>query len=334
MSKVYAMVQERIIKELEKCLVTGEKLPWEKPWTSRNTPKNFMSKKKYRGVNLLLLPQGGYYVTFNQFKELKQKYDFLELRKGTKAHMVVFWQFKQRTSSDAELSEEEKALLGSGTKSRRMTPIFRYYNVFHESQIEGFGKIIPEEELPNYKHESLPELAETFTNLYSAKVCPIKEKDIDLAAYSVNKDYIVVPPKENFKNLGEYYSTKFHEMGHSTGHISRLQRFDSADTFGDEKYSKEELIAEICSSMLMSEFGIESPKTIKNSNAYILGWLSKIRNDAQLITFAAQQAQKACDFMFEKTEIYTNEDYINSFNNNVVIDRDELINQLLEQIIA
>ena len=89
-------------------------------------------------------------------------------------------------------------------------------------------------------------------------------------------------------------------MIHSTGHKSRLDRLASNFSFGDHNYSKEELVAEIGSSMLCAEFNIETKGTIQNSTAYLYGWLSAIKQDITLITNAAQAAQKACDYILEK----------------------------------
>lgn len=310
MNKVYEMVQQRIIKDLEKCLTEGTKLPWIKPWTSLNAPMNYISKKKYRGINTLLLDKGGYYLTFKQIQELSKKHDFLKLKKGSKSSMVVFWTFKEKTVKDEKVSDEEN-LVADNKESTKRVPIFRYYNVFHESQIEGFEQILTEEEIairnPVDDIQELNTLADTFISDYSEKVCPISMIDCDRAFYSPSKDTITIPPKYCYENTAEYYSTAFHEMAHSTGHSSRLNRPSLTDltTFGDEKYSKEELVAEISSSMLMNEFNLECKQTIENSNAYILGWLSKIKSDITLITFAAQQAQKACDYMIESSKIYT-----------------------------
>ena len=120
------------------------------------------------------------------------------------------------------------------------------------------------------------------------------------AYYSVTGDYINVPNKKQFKNEAEFYSTVFHEMVHSTGAISRLNRHaeDMTDfDFGCQGYSKEELVAEIGSAMLMNSIGIEDNETFNNSTAYINGWLNKLKGDNKFIVSAAGKAEKACRYI-------------------------------------
>ena len=115
---------------------------------------------------------------------------------------------------------------------------------------------------------------------------------------------MVVPHISQYKLVEEYYSTTFHELTHSTGHSSRLKRFgeknDGVAAFGDEVYSKEELIAEIGSSMLMSIAGIERPETFQNSASYLQSWLNVLKGDKRLIVTAANAAQKAVDLILGK----------------------------------
>ena len=112
-----------------------------------------------------------------------------------------------------------------------------------------------------------------------------------------------MPAKEVFDNSEAYYSTLFHEFTHSTGHESRLNRPGITEThyFGDEIYSKEELIAEMGAAMLCGTIGIEN-KTIKNSASYIQSWLGKLKDDQKLVVHAAANAQKACDFILDKPD--------------------------------
>lgn len=292
MNKVYQMVQEQIIAALEKAIEEGGTAPWCKPWVSRRlAPQNFITKKPYRGVNLLLLDKGGYYLTFRQIVELQKKHN-IKLKKGSKSHMVVFWTFKQ---VDVE-NKEDKDI----EKHQETVPIFRYYNVFHQSDIEGFENLLsPEEIISDEKYKvSSYEDADNLIDSYS-DIVPITYADLDNAYYSPKEDSITVPPKNLFKSEEEYYSTIFHEMVHSTGYESRLNRLAKDFSFGDHNYSKEELVAEIGSSMLCAEFGIEG--TMENSTAYLYSWLSQIKKDITLVTSAAQAAQKACDYILQET---------------------------------
>jgi antirestriction protein ArdC len=118
------------------------------------------------------------------------------------------------------------------------------------------------------------------------------------AFYNPLEDLINMPIKESFKSKEEYYSTLFHEMVHSTGHSSRLNRNEVSTTsaFGSDNYSKEELIAEMGSAFLCAQSGI-SVNTLANSAAYISFWLNKLKQDSRILFQAASQAQKAVDYM-------------------------------------
>ena len=117
----------------------------------------------------------------------------------------------------------------------------------------------------------------------------------DLRLWICSKDIPDLP----FKNINEYYSTTFHELTHSTGHKNRLNRLQTGAVaaFGSETYSKEELVAEIGSASLMNMLGIETPKTFRNSAAYIQSWLKVLRNDNKFIVSASSKAEKAVNYI-------------------------------------
>jgi antirestriction protein ArdC len=107
-----------------------------------------------------------------------------------------------------------------------------------------------------------------------------------------------MPKPETFISREHYYSTLFHEMTHSTGHPSRLNRptLSDAARFGDANYSKEELVAEMGAAYLCGFAGIEN-KTIDESASYLASWLRVLRSDHRLLISAASQAQKAVDYV-------------------------------------
>ena len=115
----------------------------------------------------------------------------------------------------------------------------------------------------------------------------------DEAYYSPSADRVVLPMMEQFNSTGEYYSTAFHELTHSTGHRSRLDRLRTTAHFGNESYSKEELVAEIGAAALMNYVGLETVSTLRNSAAYVQSWLAALRNDKRLIVTASGAASKA-----------------------------------------
>ena len=113
-----------------------------------------------------------------------------------------------------------------------------------------------------------------------------------------------MPSRNCFESPEAYYSTLFHELTHSTGHTSRLKRFEENSTdhqFGSESYSKEELIAEMGAAMLAGIAGI-SHATLGNSASYLHAWINRLKSDSRLIISAASHAQKAADYILGKTQ--------------------------------
>ena len=115
----------------------------------------------------------------------------------------------------------------------------------------------------------------------------------DRAFYRPSTDTITLPLMDQFKETAEYYSTAFHEMTHSTGHVKRLDRLEKTAFFGSDAYSKEELIAEIGAAALVNHCGLETTKSFRNSAAYIQSWLQALKNDKRFIVSAAGKAEKA-----------------------------------------
>jgi antirestriction protein ArdC len=130
--------------------------------------------------------------------------------------------------------------------------------------------------------------------------CPSIQQVEDCAYYHPVHDYLNMPPMKNFLHSEAYYSTLFHELVHSTGHTSRLNRKElmQIKPFNSEMYSLEELVAEIGASFLNSLTGIEQ-KEFQQNASYIQGWLKRLKNDKRLVVTASGQAQKAVDFILD-----------------------------------
>jgi len=126
---------------------------------------------------------------------------------------------------------------------------------------------------------------------------PAFEQDAQ-AAYIPSRDVVTMPSRTAFESQAEYYSTLFHELTHSTGHLKRLARdgFDTPQKFGSDSYSREELIAEMGSAMLCGVAGIERG-TLANSAAYLKTWIARLNSDSKLVVSAASAAQKAADYI-------------------------------------
>lgn len=275
-ANVYQMVTDRIIEQLEQGII-----PWERPWTGvRAGAFNRVSKRPYSLLNQMLLKHTGEYATFKQWTELGGK-----IKKGAKSEIIVFWKI-------LEIEEENE----KGEKEKKTLPILKYYNVFHISQVEGVKPL----EQPFAEVEPIEEADKIIFDYVERENIDFQEKASNEAFYSPARDCVVVPMKEQYQHINEYYSTTFHELTHSTGHKNRLDRLQSGAVaaFGSETYSKEELVAEIGSASIMNMLGIETTKTFRNSAAYIQNWLSVLKNDNNMIISAASKAEKAVDYIF------------------------------------
>jgi antirestriction protein ArdC len=275
---VYDIINTRIMELLEQGTV-----PWRKSWnTVSNMPKNLLSKKEYRGVNLFLLAcmpySSPYWMTYKQISDKGG-----HVLKGEKSTPVIFWKWLDRKDSD----DPESA--GNGK-----IPLLRYYNVFNIEQTEG----ITYPELVQENNQEFTPIERAEQIIANMPYKPTIHHGGNKAAYSPVLDYVKLPGPSSFQSPEEYYSTAFHELTHSTGHASRLGRKGVLEPsyFGSHEYSKEELVAEMGAAFLCGMSGIEN-KTIDNSAAYIQGWLRELKNDKTLLIHAAALAQKAADYI-------------------------------------
>ncbi len=159
--------------------------------------------------------------------------------------------------------------------------MLRYYLVWNVEQCEGL-------DLPALEHQQVDVIARAEAIVAAMPHSPkINFDGGDKAYYRPDNDSIHLPGRNSFDSAGEYYSTLFHELSHSTGHESRLNRQTLTEVvpFGSETYSKEELVAEFGAAFLCAHSGIEN--TVNNSAAYIGGWLKKLRSDPKLAVLAA-----------------------------------------------
>lgn len=278
MSKVnvYEQVTDRVVALLEQGTV-----PWRKPWTN-GMPQN-IEGRKYRGINAFLLGVSGhttpFWMTFNQAKERNGT-----VKKGEHGTMIVFWKRLKVTEKNED----------TGKMEQKVVPMLRYYYVFNLDQTENVKvpkRVTEWLEGHTFDHEPLAE-AEAIVAGYENG--PSISEDGDAAYYVPALDAITVPPRSSFKELDEFYGTLFHELGHSTGHESRLHR-DQKHGFGTHDYGREELVAEMTAAFLAAECGIET--TTENTAAYLASWVKTIREDTKAVVVAAGQAQRAADLI-------------------------------------
>ena len=276
---VYEIVTNQIIEMLQQGTV-----PWRKPWTTGGpelAPRNLISNKPYTGINIFLLGtmshyDSPYWLTYKQATERGGT-----VRKGEKSSICVFWK-KYEKEDPQELN---------GKKEIR---VLRYYRVFNVEQCEGITA--PEMPKPDTFNSNPIEAAEAIQLAMPNR--PVVQYGGNSAFYRPSTDSVFVPERNRFEKPEEFYSTLFHELAHSTGHESRLNRpgITEPHRFGSANYSKEELIAEMTAAFLCAHCSIETA-TLENSAAYIQGWINALKGDHRLAITAASAAQKAANYI-------------------------------------
>ena len=284
--KICQMVADRVLEELEKGVA-----PWSKPWFGSDRFVSHTTGKHYSLLNCLMLGAPGEYATFKQISDEGGK-----VKKGAKSKPVVYWSPWKKKEINADGEEVEK-----------MVFILKYYRVFNLNDCEGMKKKYLNDDDTRFIHETVKDAEDVIRGYCEANPgLTIKREDVsNRAFYRPSEDMIVVPAKEQFEKIEEFYSTLFHEMTHSTGHWTRLGRFKESGlvaAFGGEDYGKEELIAELGAAALCGACGVESKDSFRNSAAYLDGWTKAIKGDPTLIVAAAGKADKAVGFILGEVE--------------------------------
>ncbi len=296
---VLEIVNTKIIEKLK----SGVN-PWIKPWNNAigGFCKNLKTNKFYNGINQFILEKSTFYATFKQISEIGGK-----IKKGAKSEMVVFSKTIERDPLilvNAETGEQEAI--------DNDYFCLKYFNVFKAEDIENLeeisGKIKDKEKLnQSLKNQELIKLsqndnrfieqAEKIIKKYCSKYgVKINNDEVsNRAYYKQSDDSITIPVSSQFENITEYYSTIFHELGHSTGYLTRLDRLSKIKTKGGNKYSKEELIAEITAVLCLNYLGIDSSQTNSNSAAYLKNWADHLdeKKNTWFILNATNEAEKA-----------------------------------------
>lgn len=267
MASAYNDIIDRIINQLDNGVV-----PWRMAYNY--VAKSHSTGRPYSFLNQFLLGKPGTYWTFKQIQDAGHK-----LKKGCHANHCVFWKVFQVQEKDSD--------------AMRNVPYLKYYNVFHESDIENMEVAVESEE-SNYNLAD-----EIIANyLMMNPELEFEERSVSLIppGYSPKADSVRVHEKNQYRSLDEYYSTTFHELVHSTGHKDRLDRFgDNPTDRGKEDYSKEKLVAEIGAAMLCAKCNIKS--SIDNSAAYCANWATRIKDNKTWIHWAGKRAEEAMKYM-------------------------------------
>ncbi len=277
---LYETVTNTIIDALARGVV-----PWRKPWhVTNSSPCNAITNRAYRGVNVLLLGLSSHtdhrWLTFKQAQELGGN-----IKKGEHSTMVVFWKQWEPPESHAE----------APTQQCRRVPILRYFNVFNVEQCEGLS-LAPRYEPPPLNANERIERADVLVQ--SMLNPPTIQEGGQAAWYKPSQDLVQVPNLVTFDSIDAFYATLFHELGHATGHPSRLNRpgINGEIQFGSGLYSREELVAELTSAFCCATVSLDNSLT-DHAAAYIQSWLEVLKADSKAIVMAAAQAQKAADYI-------------------------------------
>lgn len=283
---IYQAVTDRIIELLEQGTV-----PWRQPIVGADSgqgPTNLESRRLYRGINVFLLAVTAwvegygspYWLTFRQAAARGG-----HVKKGEKSTLVVFW--KQYATNDRESGEPVNI------------PVLRHYRVFNTEQCEGIE--VPE--VPDTETQPFVPIEEAARIVDGYENGPKIEHTGSRAFYRPSIDTVRIAEPGRFVDPESYYVTLFHELAHSTGHTSRLDRGFATDPrpFGSPDYSKEELVAEMGAAFLAAAAGI-SPGTIEQSAAYIDGWKRALGGDKKLVVHAAGAGQRAAEWILGRPD--------------------------------
>ena len=266
-------------------MIKNSEAPWQQGWKQegiQELPFNASTGKAYSGNNTMKLimdaHKKGYedprYLTFNQAKALGGS-----VKKGEKGIKITAGGWQDIESKDGK--KEAKLDQNGQTPETEKRFIAKTAVVFNASQIAG---------LPDYNRKPIEwqpnEIAE---KLLKESGAAIEHREVGMAYYSPQKDTIVLPQKGSFNSDQDYYSTALHELGHWTGHESRLNR-DLKHPFGSDGYAKEELVAEISSMMLAKEYGIKHNPD--NHAAYLKSWVKAVEADPNIIFKSITAADK------------------------------------------
>lgn len=301
---------------------------WKKGWIGGESgyaglPQN-VGGRNYSGSNSFFLQLHtaamGYqlpvYLTFKQAHNLKA-----HVLKGEKAFPVVYWDMLVKDRDGRRVSSDEyRAMTKEERQGLEAIPFVKSFPVYNvaqtnlaEMQPERMQKLLDRFKVPElrdtegmYAHAALDRMVQT-----QQWLCPIQaDKRVDGAFYSPSQDRIVVPmkaqfnigssPEETYRGGMEYYSTMLHEMTHSTMTPERLNR-ETGGRFGDPKYAKEKLVAELTAAMISHSMGFDS-KVTDNSAAYLDSWIGTLKQEPKFIVSVMADVNKASDLILDHVD--------------------------------
>lgn len=285
-------LQDKVLGQILE-MMEGGKIPWRCPWKLRDErATNLLTKEVYRGFNafwLGLLGGSKYWLGMQQANQLGGR-----VRKGEPGTPIIFPRLKKVTEKGTDGEESERVALSG----------FSGAYVWNLNQIDGIEA--PQE--PQTEVQEFNPIEEAENIISGMPDAPEISYGGSSACYLPKQDVVRLPMKADFESEAQFYSAAYHELAHSTGSLTRLNRkaITEPSRFGSHEYSKEELIAEFAASYLCTEAGIERA-TIQNSAAYIQSWVRALKDDKTMLFFAATQAERAAKYILNIKEGATEE---------------------------
>jgi len=290
----HEVVAEKLIEQLK-----AGTAPWQRPWEpgepNAYLPMNPTTGKRYKGINAIhLMAQGrsdGRWMTYKQAAAVGA-----QVRKGEKGTPVQYWKFSEEQNKVDESGRPALNAKGEPVKEtvQLERPRVFFATVFNAEQIDGLP--------PIQKKEQTWSAVERAEHILKASGASITHAPGDRAFYRPATDSIHLPDRGQFPSADNYYATALHELGHWTGHASRLDR-DLAHPFGSEGYAKEELRAEIASMIMGDELGIGHDPG--QHAAYVGSWIKALQDEPLEVFRAAADAEKIHDYVlaFEQKQV-------------------------------
>lgn len=299
---------DQVLANLEK-----GNLFWTQGWVAAGAPESAVTGKKYRGINNLYLSLvamaenygDNRWATFRQMEEkgwtFKKDEEGHTLGKG-KSVSVEYYEMRDKETKrrfdrsvlDGMTFDEQREYMDKNVYWLR-----KFYRVFNCSLMDG----VPAKEMPMIDVNDRIEKAEAILDYWNANESKIVYGGSQ-AFYRPSTDEVHLPEREKFKSTQSFYDTAFHEIGHSTGHESRLNR-DLSGGFGRQSYAMEELRAEIASIFMAQDLGIEpSEDRLQNNAAYIQSWKDEIKENPNALFTAIADADKIARYVSSKEQAY------------------------------
>lgn len=290
-------VAEGLIKQLEEGTA-----PWQRPWDKDTVlPLNPTTGKRYKGINAVhLMSQDREDPRWMTYKQAET--EGAQVQKGETSTSIQYWKFNEEKtkidkSTGKPVRDENNKIVKEYVKLKN--PRVFYANVFNAEQIKG----LPPLDRKDHQWNAI----EQAENILNGSGANINHDGKGRAFYRESTDSIHLPKKERFDAPDKYYATALHELGHWTGHSSRLDR-ELGNVFGSESYAKEELRAEISSMLVGATLGIGHDPSQHVS--YVKSWIKALQDDPKDIFRASADAEKIHDFVmsFEKEKTIQNEE--------------------------